>query len=145
MRDAIVPSSIFGPLADGQFAWSGWETLNDRRMAVFAFKVAPFDKNFPDGKRAYVIGFHGLVYGDAEDGTVMRLEVHVDGPPGYPFQESGWDIDYGLVSISGKELLLPVKTVARYRVDKLLGRNEIQFTGYRKYNVDSKLTFDPSN
>jgi hypothetical protein len=145
VRDAIVPASIFGPLANGQFAWLRWDTLDGRRMAVFAFKVPPLFKNYPDGKRGYMIGFHGLVYGAADDGTVMRLEVHVDGPAGYPFQESGWDIDYGTVSIAGRELLLPVKAVARYRVDKLLTRNEIQFTGYRKYEADSRVTFDPNN
>lgn len=141
VRDAIVPASIFGPLANGRFAWSRWETLAGRRMAVFAFKVAPLFKNYPDGKRGYPIGFHGLVYAGAEDETVMRLGVHVDGPSGYPFQESGWDIDYGPVTISGRELLLPVKAVARYRVDKLSSRNEIQFTGYRKYEADSTVTF----
>jgi hypothetical protein len=38
-------------------------------------------------------------------------------------------------------MVLPVKAVARYRVNKLLTRNEIQFTGYRKYEADSKVTF----
>ena len=41
--------------------------------------------------------------------------------------------------------MLPVKAVAGYREGKLLTRNEIQFTGYRKYDADSKVTFDPSN
>jgi hypothetical protein len=145
VRDAIVPASIFGPLANGRFEWIRWDLIEHRRMAVFAFKVAPLFKNYPDGKHAFLIGFHGLVYGDADDGKVMRLEVHVDGPDGYPFQESGWDIDYGAVAISGRELLLPVKAVARYRVDKLLARNEIQFTGYRKYEADSKVTFGNNN
>jgi hypothetical protein len=146
VRDAIVPASIFGPLANGQFAWSRWGTLNAsfnaRRTAVFAFMTPRLFKNYPDGTRAYLIGFHGLVYANPEDGMPLRLEVHVDGPEGYPFQESGWDIDYGTVTIAGRELVLPVKAVARYRVNKLLTRNEIQFTGYRKYEADSKVTFD---
>jgi hypothetical protein len=145
VRDAIVPASIFGPLAQAQFAWNRWETLEGRRMAVFAFTVAPLFKNNPSGKHTYLIGFHGLVFGTADDGVVLRLEVHVDDPEGYPFQESGWDIDYGQVPISGRELLLPVEAVARYRVDKMLTRNEIQFTGYRKYEADSKVTFDQNN
>jgi hypothetical protein len=139
--DAIVPATIFGPLANGQFEWSRWETLAGRRMAVATFRVPPGAKNYPDGKHAYVIGFHGLVYADASDGMVMRLETHVDGPTGYPFQESGWDIDYGPVTISGRELILPVKVVARYREGRFLSRNEIQFTDYRKYEADSTVTF----
>ena len=139
--DAIVPATIFGPLANGQFEWSRWETLAGRRMAVFSFRVPPGAKNYPDGKHAFVIAFHGLVYADPSDGMVMRRETHVDGPPGYPYEESGWDIDYGPVTISGREMILPVKVVARYREGRFLSRNEIQFTNYRKYEADSTVTF----
>src|SRR5208282_2674296 len=106
-------------------------TLEGRHLAVFAFRVAPSDKNYANG-HAFVIGYHGLAYADPADGMVLRLEVHVDGPPGYPFQESGLDVDYGPVTISGRELVLPVKAVTHGRNGKLSARNEIQFTGYRK-------------
>src|SRR5580658_8928036 len=33
VREAIVPASIFGPAANGQFAWSRWDTFEGRRMA----------------------------------------------------------------------------------------------------------------
>lgn len=145
VKDAIVPASIFSAPANPKFEWTHWETRDARRIAVFAFRVAPWTKNYPDGKHAYLIGFHGLVYANADDGMPMRLEVHVDAPDGYPFQESGWDIDYGVVTISGRDLVLPVKAVAGYREGKLLTRNEIQFAGYRKYDADSKVTFDPAN
>ena len=100
-------------------------------MAVFSFRVPPGAKNYPDGKHAFVIAFHGLVYADPSDGMVMRRETHVDGPPGYPYEESGWDIDYEPVTISGREMILPVKVVARYREGRFLSRNEIQSTNYR--------------
>jgi hypothetical protein len=81
--------------------------------------------NLPDGKTPYLLGYHGLAYASPDDGMVMRLEVHDDPPPGYPFQDSGWDVDYGAVDISGRELVLPVKAEVRIREGRLTQRNEI--------------------
>jgi len=142
---SIVPAPVFSPAAPAQFQWSRWETREGRRMAVFAFQVAPWVQNLADRVHPWLIGFHGLVYADPSDGMVLRLELHDDGPPGYPLQDSGWDVDYGSVTISGRELILPVKAVSRERIGRLLQRNEIQFTGYRKYEADSTVKFGDNN
>jgi hypothetical protein len=145
LAGAIVPASIFSPLAPSQFEWSRWETREGRRIAVFSFRVAPWIKNFADRVHPWLIGFHGLIYADSGDGMVTRLELHDDGPPDYPLQDAGWDVDYAPVRISGRELVLPVKAVSRERIGRLLQRNEIQFTGYRKYEADSTVTFGDNN
>ncbi len=141
LAGAIVPTGVFSEPADPQFEWSRWEDLGGRRMAVFGFRAKPVSKNYPDGKHGFPIGFHGLVYAEPSDGMVMRIETFVDAPPGYPFEESGWDVTYGSVSISGRELVLPVKATVHARRGKNLSRNELQFTGYRKYETDSTVTF----
>jgi hypothetical protein len=149
LAGAIIPANIFGANAPAQFEWSRWEARDGRRMAVFTFRVAPWIKNYPDGRHPYLLGYHGVVFADAEDGMVRRLEVHDDPPPGYPFQDSGWDVDYGPITISGRELVLPVKAVMHLRINKTLfkrsSRNEIQFTDYRKFEADSTVTFENNN
>jgi hypothetical protein len=88
------------------------------------------------------LAFHGVVYADPMDGMVMRLEVAGDVPPGSLFDETGWDVDYRPVKLSGRELILPVKAGTRFRRANSLWRNEMQFTGYRKYEADSTVTFE---
>ena len=106
-------------------------------MAVLAFHAQPVIQ-----AQGFPIAFHGVVYADPTDGMVMRLEVEMDVPTGYPFDETGWDVDYGAVTLSGRELILPVKAVTRSCRGKSMWRNEMQFTGYRKYEADSTVTFE---
>jgi hypothetical protein len=137
LHGAILPTHLFGPKADPQFEWKRWDTLDGRRMAVLAFRAQRVIQ-----AQGLPLAFHGVVYADPTDGMVMRLEVQGDVPPGSLFDETGWDVDYGAVTLSGRELILPVKAVTRFRRGKALWRNEMQFTGYRKYEADSTVTFE---
>ena len=137
----ILPTPIFSAKDDPQFQWSRWDELAGRRVAAFAFRAQPIVKNYPDGKRGFLLAFHGLVYADPADGMVLRLETHTDAPQGYPFEDGSGDVDYRAVTISNRKLILPVKATTRLRRGKLLSRNEMQFTEYRKYEADSTVTF----
>lgn len=138
LHGAILPTHLFGPKADPQFEWKRWDTLGGRRMAVLAFRA---EKPVIQAQ-GLPLAFHGLVYANPADGMVMRLEVEGDVPPGSLFDETGWDVDYGSVTLSGRELILPVKAVTRFRRGKSMWRNEMVFTGYRKYEADSTVTFE---
>jgi hypothetical protein len=137
LHGAILPTHLFGPKADPQFEWKRWDTINGRRMAVLAFRAQRVLQ-----AQGLPLAFHGLVYADPTDGMVLRLEVQGDVPPGSLFDETGWDVDYGPMRLSGRELILPVKAVTRFRRGKSVWRNEMQFTGYRKYEADSTVTFE---
>jgi len=137
LHGAILPTHLFSPKADPQFEWKRWDTIDGRRVAVFSFRAQPVIQ-----AQGFAIAFHGLVYADPADGMPMRLEMEVDAPPGYPFDATGWDVDYGAVALSGRELILPVKAVTHFRRGKSVWRNEMQFTGYRKYDADSTVTFE---
>jgi hypothetical protein len=138
LHGAILPTHLFGPKADPQFEWKRWDTLDDRRMAVLAFRAS---KQMIQGQ-GLPLAFHGLIYADPTDGMVMRIEVQGDVPPGSLFDETGWDADYGAVTLSGRELILPVKAVTRFRRGVSLWRNDMQSTGYRRYEADSTVTFN---
>jgi hypothetical protein len=138
LHGAILPTHLFSPKADPRFEWTRWDTLGGRRMAVLSFHAQPVIQ-----AQGFSIAFHGLVYADPSDGMVMRLEMEVDAPPGYPFDETGWEVDYGAVTLSGRELILPLKAITHFRRAKSVWRNEMEFTGYRKYEADSTVTFEP--
>ncbi len=137
LHGAILPTHLLSPKADPQFEWNRWDELCGRRVAVLAFHAQPVIQ-----AQGVPITFHGLVYADPTDGMVMRLEVEGDVPPVSLFDETGWDVDYGAVTLSGRELVLPVKAVTRFRRANSPWRNEMQFTGYRKYEADSTVTFE---
>jgi hypothetical protein len=137
LHGAILPAQLFGAKADPEFEWKRWDTTGGQRIAVFGFRAKAMIQ-----AQGFAIAFHGLVYADPESGMPMRTETEVDAPPGYPFDATGWEADYGPVMLSGRELILPVKMVTRFRRAKSVWKNEMEFTGYRKYEADSTVTFE---
>jgi hypothetical protein len=144
LASAIAPTWIFGPRAPVTFEWSRWDAIEGKPAHVIAFRVAPSITNHPDGKTPYLVGFHGLAWVRAADNTLLRLESHTDGPPGYPFRDSGSIIDYGSVDLSGSQFLLPVKGVSFVLIGKTLQRNTIEFTVYGKFQSDTVIKFSDS-
>ncbi len=147
LQFVMVPNWIFGPQAKTRFTWNRWEILNGRRMAVFIFEVPPSVSTRPlvNEETAFIVGYHGLVFADPESGEMARLEATMDAPKDFPFQEDAFEIDYGTVHVSNEEFLLPVRATGHVRNGKLLTKNEIEFTEYRKYEADVTVTFgDPS-
>jgi hypothetical protein len=140
LAGAIVPQEVFGPKAETRFEWNRWETRAGRMTAVLRFHG--IGENYPDGKTRYELQLTGDVYFDPLAGDVIRIEVSQQGPPGYPFKESGWEIDYAPVTLSGRELVLPIGGAVHGAIGKALFRNEVQYKGYRKYGADSSLRFD---
>jgi hypothetical protein len=140
LSGAIVPQEVFGPKAKTRFEWNRWETRAGRMTAVLRFDG--IGENYPDGKTRYELQLTGDVYFDPLAGDVIRIEVSQQGPPGYPFKESGWEIDYAPVMLSGRELVLPVGGAVHGARSKVLFRNAIQYRGYRKYEADSSIRFD---
>jgi hypothetical protein len=143
LQFVMVPSWIFGSQAKTRFDWSRWETRDGRRLAVFAFQVPPSISTHPlvNQSQSFLVGYHGLIYADPSSGDMARLEAQMDAPKDFPFQEDGFEIDYGQVEISGQAFLLPVRSVGRVRDGKLLTKNEIEFGEYRKYGADATVTF----
>lgn len=146
LQFVMVPNWIFGPQAKTRFNWVRWDAVNGRRMAVFTFEVPPSVSTRPlvNEPDAFIVGYHGLVFADPDTGEMSRLEAWMDAPKDFPFQEDSFEIDYGMVHISNEQFLLPVKAIGQVRDGKLLAKNELEFTEYRKYETDTIVTFgDP--
>ena len=147
LQFVMVPNWIFGPQARTRFDWVRWETISGRRLAVFAFQtpLAIETRPLANEDRSFLVSYHGLIFADPESGEMARLEAWMDAPKDFPFQEDSFEIDYGVVRISTQEFLLPVRAVGELRDGRLLTKNEIQFTGYQKYEADVTVTFgDPT-
>jgi hypothetical protein len=143
LQFVMVPAWIFGPQVKTRFDWSRWETQEGRRVAVFTFQVPPSISTHPlaNQSKSFLVGYHGLIYADPESGDMARLEAQMDAPKDFPFQEDGFDIDYGQVDIAGEAFLLPVKSIGWVRDGNLLTRNEIEFGEYRKYGANATVIF----
>lgn len=146
LQFVMVPNWIFGPLSRTRFDWVRWDTMNGRRVAVFFFETPHSIATHPlvNESEAFMVGYHGLIWADPDTGEMARLEAQMDAPKDFPFQQDDFEIDYGKVSISGEEFLLPVKAKGQVRDGKLLAKNEIEFTEYRKYEAAVNIRFgDP--
>jgi hypothetical protein len=88
-----------------------------------------------------IVGFHGLMYLDAEAAEILRLEVTLDLPRDIFAQQSDVTVDYGPVAIGEHEFLLPVRAVVRMLDPFGLAKNEIEVVKYQKYGADSRITF----
>jgi hypothetical protein len=142
LAGAIVPQGVFGRQAQAQLEWDGWQMRGDRRIAVLNFRAK--GENYPDGKTRWELKVTGKLFFDPSAGDVVRIEVSQEGPPGYPFKESGWTMDYVPVVLSGRQLILPVNGVFHSLRGRTLFRNEIRYVDYRKYDTESSIRFEDS-
>lgn len=148
ISDAILqffslPGSLFGTQAATQFDWSRWDMLDGRRMAVFALRVPASDSRlaFTGEEGRFVVGFHGLLYADAETAQVRRLEIQVDLPADFRIRECSVNVDYGEVRIADQAFFLPARAVVQARIGTQLAKNEIEVVRYQKYAADATVTF----
>jgi hypothetical protein len=140
LRAAIVPEELFGEKAEAQFEWARWEMRQGRRIAVLRYYAKGF--NYPDGKTRYELKITGQLYFDPASDEIVRIEAAHQGPPNYPFKDSGWEADFARVMLSDREIVLPIRGISRLTRGKGLYRNEFEFTNYRKYGADVVIHVD---
>src|SRR5260370_10977084 len=135
---------IFAPESQAEFHFERSDTLRGRTVQVISFFVQRKNSvwTITRGRERTVAGYHGLIFADAANDSVLRATVINEMPPKFPVEEAGMEIDYSFVPISGKEYLLPVTSVAHVREGKILHQNTIQFSRYRKFAAETQLHFD---
>ena len=136
--------SILGESSSAEFRWSRWEQIDDKRAAVFSYRVdqqhSPWQLAL--GAVQARIAFHGLVFTDAETGTVLRITNDADRFPAELRTKSiARTVDFGQVAIGDARYFLPVH--ASVLLDTGTGqiRNELHFEAYRKFVADSHISF----
>ena len=146
----FVPTSLTG------FRWSNWTTLRKRPAYVFYYQIDAGNSKYSltagkagGGVASATVGEHGLVYIDRETKDVMRLDREADSIPNdFPVKSAGGTLDYGAAEVGGRTYLLPLRAVIRMLPwdGRHATRNEVEFTGYRKFIGESTISFgDPSD
>lgn len=140
---------IFAPKAAAEFEWDHEETSDGKQSCVFRYKVPLATTTY--GVQADLdhvkLGHHGYVTADCETGAVRRIQIETE--PGSVKRHGQslavgmqMDVRYGPVRIGANEFLLPERSVEIAPFGKTLTKVEIQFGQYRKYDSNSKITFD---
>ena len=142
------------PQAKTQFERSRDATVNGRQTYAFrAVNPRPVDMiaaGFdPDGSFKLVVrvGFRGWVFIEKTSGNVLRIvtEETLGIPATHPVKQHSYKIDYGYVPIAESVHLLPVKQFHWWHMDGgWVVKDVIDYTGHRKFDVESSLTFSDS-
>ncbi|HCC57366.1 MAG TPA: hypothetical protein DEQ47_08890 [Solibacterales bacterium] len=138
---------IFDERTGAEFHWDHWGTLRGHRVYVFNYHVEQGNSQWMldyEHRERIQPAYEGLVYIDKETGKVLRITLHaVELPPSFPIQDAHTQLDYDYTKISGQNFLLPLVAQVRMRHDNILTKNDNEFRMYRKYGVESSITFTP--
>ena len=138
---------VLGPTENAVFTWAGWQTIRDKRLAVFDYTVDREHSTIRLSLSGYVkatVPYTGSVYADPATGAIWRItDSATEIPPELQTESIGTAIDYAEASIGDAQYLLPLKAVVTATTDRNQVRNEIEFQHYRKFEADSNITFGP--
>jgi hypothetical protein len=130
--------AIFDPVHHAEFNWDH----SDANSCVFHYHVPLESSAFTWavlGKRLK-LGYSGLVDTDCGTGAVKRLQLKTD--PSANDVEFQSDVHYGLITIGGREFILPVSALDISRVRKTLTKAVLTFDRFRKYDSNSSIKFE---
>ncbi len=139
----LTTAGVFGPIlgtvvvdaARSKLAWSHWEQGQTGLQAVFSYEVPKENSHYtltydsiPTNNPcsttpqtfSEVVAYHGEMAIDPESGTIVRLTLLADMKPDEFTVNSGIEVEYGQVSIGGKDYFLPTRSVTTSLAHPLL-------------------------
>lgn len=144
----ILLSNVFGTASDASFQWNSRQELQGKELAVFDYSIdrehSTMTLGLSDLAHA-TVAYHGSIYADPATGVVWRItNMASDIPPQVQTKSISTTIDYGEISIGGASYVLPVKATVLMTIPSNNIRNEYSFSGYRKFEAESTITFTPA-
>jgi len=141
--------NIFLPESQTRIRWDHWTHLRRHAAHVFFYRIATANSRARiefgyKGSRieSAIAGEHGFFYVDRESNQVLRINRTNDLPASFPVRKATMLLDYDFVTVGGRQFLLPLRADMRMATDYILTRNQIEFTDYRKFEGESKITFE---
>jgi hypothetical protein len=141
--------TLFLPQSKTAIRWDHWTRLRRHPAHVFFYRIATanamarIEFGYKGGRTASTVtGEHGFFYIDRDSQQVLRINRTNDLPPDFPVRKASTLLDYDFVTVGGRRFLLPLRAETRMSTDYILTRNQIEFTDYRKFEGESKITFD---
>ena len=136
---------ILDPESHAVFTWDKRiGKLRGRAVYVFDFEVpkeAGTQVSDHNTGKIVVAPYHGLLYVDLPSRKVVRIVVHIDLPPRFPIKLAQRIVDYKPATIAGKSYNLPFHSEVQMREAGLVYINEIEFTDYHKFAVESTIHY----
>ncbi len=137
--------NVLGESTEAAFRWHGWENIRGRRVAVFDYVVdrehTTLELTLTDLAHS-VVPYRGSVYADAATGAVWRISNSAfDIPPDVRTKSISTVIEYDEIQIGATAYLLPVQAIVSLDTGSGNVRNEMWFSGYRKFEADSSITY----
>src|SRR5579863_8463657 len=143
----LTTAGVFGPIlgtvvvdaARSKLAWSHWEQGQTGLQAVFSYEVPKGNSHYTvtydsvpadlQGQNPCtttphtfneIVAYHGEVAIDPASGTILRLTLLTDLKPDEFTVNSDIEVEYGQVSIGGRNYFLPVRSVTSSLAHSLL-------------------------
>jgi hypothetical protein len=143
----ILLANVLGPDSAADISWGGFDTLRGRAVAVVKYSVDQAHSTLRLTRDYYAsafVAYFGEVFVDAKTGAVLRITKELsDVPPELETESSRTVIDYEKVVIGGTDYFLPSTACVEMRIRSGRLRNEMSFSGYRKFEANSTITFQP--
>lgn len=143
----ILLANILGPDSMAEITWKGFEKLRDREVAVIRYSVDQEHSTLRLSRDYYAsafVAYFGEVFADPDTGVVLRITKQLaDIPPELETENSHTVIDYDKVVIAGADYFLPSTASVEMTIRSGRLRNEMSFNGYRKFEANSTITFQP--
>jgi hypothetical protein len=136
---------LFDPESSTDFHWLRWGNLDGKKCHVYEYRIdQPHSRLTVDygGQQNVTPSYHGLIYVEKGSNIILRVTVEPNLPAGFPLQDIHSVLDYKYVDISGQQFLLPEFATVVMRDGRIGWRNEKEFRSYKKYGVDTSITFD---
>jgi hypothetical protein len=110
--------ATLGDAVKGKVVWGHWEQGAAGLEAVFRYEVpaqaSRYAVAFPgfSGPTEHYPAYHGEIAVDPADGSILRVTMVADLKPDDPVAAADILVEYGPVTIGGKNYICPVKSVA---------------------------------
>jgi len=140
---------VFDPNSHAQFHWDHWTHLRNRPTQVYSYRVRMVDSHYqlaygtgtiPTEVR---VGENGFVYLDGETKDIVRVtDEATEIPLDFPVRQAVRVLDYALQDVGGKQYVLPLHAEVRMGTGFVHTKNEVTFSGFRKFQGESTITFD---
>jgi len=145
----ILLANVLGSSSQAKFNWHGWEVLRGKKLAVLEYAIQREHSTLRlalDNGASAVVAYEGVVYTDAENGSVYRItDRAVDIPRTVQTRSISTTLDYERVPIGDRTYLLPIRATVLLTTYSTTIRNDMDFTDYRKFTADSKITYSPTD
>jgi hypothetical protein len=135
---------LFNPDSRAEFAEQEKVDFYGQPCVVYKYYVATKNsrQQLKIGKAQVITGFRGRIYIQRDSKQVLRMEQEsVEIPFDFPISAAVSAVDYGWVTISNKDFLLPVSAQVSLtsKQDRVTVLNCITFHKYNKFETDVKI------